>query len=56
MAPLKSLFEAALDTTMKSLVTAVDHVHLHRLQGQAQVLKEFLVLVETGHQIVERLK
>lgn len=56
LVPLKQMFEDALDDTKSSLVRAVDAVHIHRLQGQAQALQEFLVLLETAHQIVGRLK
>jgi len=56
MEPLKQMFEVALEDTKSSLVRAIDTVHIHRLQGRAETLKDFLVLLETAPQIAERLK
>lgn len=56
MAPLKQMFEAALDDVKTSLVRAVDTVHIHRLQGRAETLNDFLEMLERAPQIVERMK
>lgn len=55
IAPLKQMFEDALDDTKSALMRAVDPVHLHRLQGRAETLNDFLVLLETANQIAARL-
>lgn len=56
LSPLTGMFEEALDATMKTLVMAIDPSVIYRLQGRAQVLKDFLELVNTGDKILHRLK
>ena len=52
---LLDLFEAKLDEVKNSLVTADDQVMVHRLQGKAIVLREFLEAVEQSRGVLERL-
>jgi len=54
--PMVELFENTLEHSLKSLVLATDPVLIHRLQGKAQVLRDFLELVNTGDLILERMK
>lgn len=56
LVPMMQMFETTLEGTMKSLVTATDPVMIHRLQGKAQVLKDFLELRDNADRILERLK
>jgi hypothetical protein len=55
MQPMVEMFRDTLDATTDSLVTAIDPTVIHRLQGRAQTLKDFLTLVDSGEQILERL-
>lgn len=55
MRPMVQMFETTLDRTMKSLVLATDPVLIHRLQGKAQVFKEFLELLNEADRIMARL-
>jgi hypothetical protein len=52
---LLDLFEAKLDEVKDSLLTADDPVLVHRLQGKASVLKEFLEAVEKSQEVLGRL-
>lgn len=54
--PLLDLFEASLEETKTSLVNANDTVHIHRLQGRAQVMEEFLELAEHASRILSGMK
>lgn len=47
---------AALAATKDSLVTADDTVRIHRLQGVASALKDFLDAVEISNEVLARLK
>lgn len=50
-ADLIALFKSKLEETKVSLVEADDAVRIHRLQGRAQVLKDFLEAVEKSSSI-----
>jgi hypothetical protein len=50
-ADLLALFKSKLEETKLSLVEADDAVRIHRLQGRAQVLKDFLEAVEKSSSI-----
>jgi prolyl-tRNA synthetase len=54
-AEVAELLEVPLNTTVKSLVLATDPVLIHRLQGKAQVFKDFLELLEDADRIMARL-
>lgn len=56
MENLKSLFKVKLEEVKESLVVADDTVRIHRLQGRAEVLKDFLEAIEQSPSILERLK
>lgn len=56
MAPMMSMFESTLEQTMQSLVGATDPATIHRLQGKAQILTDFLGLVKDAPRILERLE
>ena len=49
------LFETKLAEVKDSLVLADDPVMIHRLQGKASVLKEFLEAVEKSQEVLARL-
>jgi arginine repressor len=53
---LESLFDKLLDETKASLVRADDMATIHRLQGRAQVLNDFLEAVNDAPSVMERLK
>ena len=55
IAGLLELFEAKLQEVKDSLVVADDPVVIHRLQGKATVLKEFLEAVEKSQEVLARL-
>jgi len=52
---LLELFEAKLAEVLDSLVKADDPATIHRLQGKATVLKEFLEAVHESQEVLERL-
>ena len=56
MKPLVDLFKETLEETKTGLVSASDTVHIHRLQGRAQVMEEILELVTNASQILGRMK
>lgn len=56
MEPLAEMFASALEDVKAKLITATDTVHIHRLQGKAQALHDFIELLETAPQIVERMR
>lgn len=56
MADLISLFNTKLEETKASLISADDMVRLHRLQGRAEALVDFLEAVEQSPSVLERLK
>jgi hypothetical protein len=53
---LEALFQKLLDETKTSLVSADDMVRVHRLQGRAEVLKDFLEAMKDAPSVMERLK
>jgi len=55
-AALIELFRSRLDEAKNALVMAEDKVMIHRLQGRAEVLQDFLEAVERSSEIVERVK
>lgn len=53
---LLSLFKLKLEETKSALVEAEDSVRIHRLQGRAEILRDFLEAVEQSSSVLERLK
>jgi hypothetical protein len=53
---LLDLFRKKLEETKNSLVVADDLVKLHRLQGRAEVLTDFLEAVEKSQEIFDRVR
>jgi hypothetical protein len=53
---LLAVFRAKLDETKAALVVADDMVKLHRLQGRAEALQDFLEAVKEAPSILERLR
>jgi hypothetical protein len=53
---LLDLFRKKLEETKNSLIVADDLVKVHRLQGRAEVLADFLEAVEKSPEIVDRVK
>ena len=53
---LLTVFRAKLDETKAALVVADDMVKLHRLQGRAEALQDFLEAVKEAPSILERLR
>ena len=53
---LLDLFRKKLEETKNSLIVADDLVKLHRLQGRAEVLTDFLEAVERSSEIFDRVK
>ena len=51
---LPEVFEAKLAEIQDSLVKASDTVTIHRLQGKALLIKEFLEAVEKSPEMLER--
>jgi len=56
MADLISLFTAKLEETKTSLMSADDMARVHRLQGRAEVLNDFLEAIKESPSVLERLK
>lgn len=54
--PLIALFKQKLEEVKASLVDADDLCRIHRLQGRAEVLRDFLEAVEQAPSVMERLK
>lgn len=52
---LISLFKVKLEEIKAALVEADEPVRIHRLQGRAEVLKDFLKAVEESSSVLERL-
>lgn len=52
---LLDLFKTKLDEVKTALVLAEDPVRIHRLQGRAEVLTDFLEAVEKSNEILARL-
>lgn len=53
---LIDLFRKRLEETKDSLILADDLVRIHRLQGRAEVLSDFLEAVEKSPEIFDRVK
>ena len=53
---LLELFRKKLEETKESLILADDLVRIHRLQGRAEVLADFLEAVEKSSEIFDRVK
>jgi hypothetical protein len=53
---LLALFAAKLEETKTSLVAADDPVRIHRLQGRAEALADFLEAVEKSQEVFDRIK
>lgn len=53
---LLDLFRKKLEETKESLILADDLVRIHRLQGRAEVLSDFLEAVERSPEIFDRVK
>jgi hypothetical protein len=53
---LLELFRLKLEEVKNSLVLAEDPVRIHRLQGRAEVLSDFLEAVEKSPEIFDRVK
>lgn len=53
---LLDLFRTKLDETKVSLMTAEEPVRIHRLQGRAEALADFLEAVEKSSEIFDRVK
>lgn len=52
---LIALFAAKLEETKNSLIAAEDPIRIHRLQGRAEVLTDFLEAVEKSQEVLARL-
>jgi hypothetical protein len=52
---LLDLFKTKLDEVKTSLVQAEDPVRIHRLQGRAEALTDFLEAVEKSQEVLARL-
>jgi hypothetical protein len=53
---LLAVFREKLEETKTALIYAEDPARIHRLQGRAEVLADFLETVEQSSEILERLK
>jgi len=53
---LMDLFRKKLEETKDSLILADDPIRIHRLQGRAEVLADFLEAVEKSPEIFDRVK
>ncbi len=53
---LISLFKQKLDEVKTALVEADEPMRIHKLQGRAEVLRDFLRAVEDAPSVLERLK
>lgn len=56
MRNLVDLMELKLSETKDSLVTATDIQQIHRLQGKASVIKDFLEAINKSSEVLERYK
>jgi hypothetical protein len=54
--PLLMLFKTKLEETRNSLMVAEEPHRVYRLQGQAQVLTDFLEAVEKSSEVLDRIK
>lgn len=53
---LIELFNSVLVETKNQLVRCDDVMRIHRLQGQASILEDFLEAVEKSQEVLERRK
>lgn len=53
---LLKLFQHVLEETKTALIRADDPVRIHRLQGRAEVLADFIEAVEKSSDIIELVK
>lgn len=53
---LLSLFRVRLEETKTALIAADDPVRIHRLQGRAEALADFLEAVEKSSEVFDRIK
>lgn len=53
---LLGIFKAKLEEIKAALIVADDTVKIHRLQGRAEVLQDFLEAVKEAPSIMERLR
>lgn len=53
---LLALFRVRLEETKTALIAAEDQVRIHRLQGRAEVLADFLEAVEKSPEVFDRIK
>jgi hypothetical protein len=53
---LLALFRTKLEEVKNSLVYAEDTARIHRLQGRAEALSDFLEAVEESSEVLARLK
>jgi hypothetical protein len=51
-----ALFRMKLEETKNSLMVAEEPHRIHRLQGQAQALSDFLEAVEKSSEVFDRIK
>jgi hypothetical protein len=56
MKNLVELMSIKLDELKDSLVVATDTQQIHRLQGKASVIKEFLEAIEKSSEVLERYR
>lgn len=54
--PLVAMMIEALTQARDALMVADDPVRIHRLQGQANALQDFLEAVEKSSEVLERLR
>ena len=52
---LLDLFQTKLDEVKTALIQAEDPVRIHRLQGRAEALTDFLEAVEKSQEVLARL-
>jgi hypothetical protein len=52
---LLDLFKTKLDEVKTALILAEDPVRIHRLQGRAEALTDFLEAVEKSQEVLARL-
>ena len=53
---LLALFRKRLEETKNSVIYAEDPARIHRLQGRAEVMADFLEAIEESSEVLERLK
>jgi hypothetical protein len=53
---VRGILDASRDETLERLVRGVDDAALHRLQGYARCLTDFLVMADNSEAAVEKFK